>query len=364
MAIKAASQMTLVDLTDAYGVTLSSEAYTFLGDTTGAPSGLSCSTEAQAICGSNVCTAVFVDAKSITCPTGISATVENSGTAKPKITFTTTAKITAACEATIPVVVDNITINKKFSFAVAKTGATGQPGASGKGIKSTATTYRAGASGTIAPTGEWKTSIPSVAASQYLWTKTVTTYTDNTTSTQYSVGMMGATGAKGDKGDTGATGKGIESTVVTYRSSTSGTTPPTGTWQSTIPSVAASQYLWTKTVTTYTDNTTSTQYSVGMMGATGAKGDKGDKGATGDAAISMTITSSNGNVFKNNTGSTVLTAHVFKGAVEQSIGTDGTVSGLGTVKWYKGTTLAGTGPTCNVTAGQVDNSQVYTCQLE
>lgn len=289
MAIKAASQMTLVDLTDAYGVTLSSEAYTFLGDTTGAPSGLSCSTEAQAICGSNVCTAVFVDAKSITCPTGISATVENSGTAKPKITFTTTAKITAACEATIPVVVDNITINKKFSFAVAKTGATGQPGASGKGIKSTATTYRAGASGTIAPTGEWKTSIPSVAASQYLWTKTVTTYTDNTTSTQYSVGMMGATGAKGDKGD---------------------------------------------------------------------------KGATGDAAISMTITSSNGNVFKNNTGSTVLTAHVFKGAVEQSIGTDGTVSGLGTVKWYKGTTLAGTGPTCNVTAGQVDNSQVYTCQLE
>ena len=364
MAIKAASQMTLVDLTDAYGVTLSSEAYTFLGDTTGAPAGLSCSTEAQAICGSNICTAVSVDAKTITCPTGISVKVDNSGTAKPKITFTTTAKITAACEATIPVTVDGITINKKFSFAVAKTGATGQTGAAGKGIKSTAITYQAGTSGTTAPTGTWEASIPAVSASQYLWTRTITTYTDNTTSTQYSVGMMGATGAKGDKGDTGATGKGIKSTAITYQAGTSGTTTPTGTWQSTIPAVAASHYLWTKTVTTYTDNTTSTQYSVGMMGATGAKGDKGDKGATGDAAISMTITSSNGNIFKNNTGSTVLTAHVFKGAVEQTIGNNGVVAGIGTVKWYIGGVYNKSSATLEVSAGDVVNSQVYTCQIE
>ena len=289
MAIKAASQMTLVDLTDAYGVTLSSEAYTFLGDTTGAPAGLSCSTEAQAICGSNICTAVSVDAKTITCPTGISVKVDNSGTAKPKITFTTTAKITAACEATIPVTVDGITINKKFSFAVAKTGATGQTGAAGKGIKSTAITYQAG---------------------------------------------------------------------------TSGTTAPTGTWEASIPAVSASQYLWTRTITTYTDNTTSTQYSVGMMGATGAKGDKGDKGATGDAAISMTITSSNGNIFKNNTGSTVLTAHVFKGAVEQTIGNNGVVAGIGTVKWYIGGVYNKSSATLEVSAGDVVNSQVYTCQIE
>ena len=289
MAIKAASQMTLVDLTDAYGVTLSSEAYTFVGDTTGAPAGLSCSTEAQAICGSNICTAVSVDAKTITCPTGISVKVDNSGTAKPKITFTTTAKITAACEATIPVTVDGITINKKFSFAVAKTGATGQTGAAGKGIKSTSITYQAG---------------------------------------------------------------------------TSGTTAPTGTWEASIPAVSASQYLWTRTITTYTDNTTSTQYSVGMMGATGAKGDKGDKGATGDAAISMTITSSNGNIFKNNTGSTVLTAHVFKGAVEQTIGNNGVVAGIGTVKWYIGGVYNKSSATLEVSAGDVVNSQVYTCQIE
>ena len=88
-------------------------------------------------------------------------------------------------------------------------------------------------------------------------------------------------GAKGDKGDTGATGKGIKSTAITYQSSTSNTTAPTGTWSSTIPSVAAGSYLWTRTIITYTDNTTSTSYSVAKQGSTGAKGDKGDTGATG-----------------------------------------------------------------------------------
>ena len=82
-------------------------------------------------------------------------------------------------------------------------------------------------------------------------------------------------GAKGD------TGNGIESTAITYQSSTSNTTAPTGTWSSTIPSVAAGSYLWTRTIITYTDNTTSTSYSVAKQGADGAKGDTGDTGAAG-----------------------------------------------------------------------------------
>ena len=36
MAIKSADQITIVDVTDAYSVILSSEAYTFVGGTTGA----------------------------------------------------------------------------------------------------------------------------------------------------------------------------------------------------------------------------------------------------------------------------------------------------------------------------------------
>ena len=129
MAIKATGQTTIIDVTDAYSVILTSEAFTFVGNTSGAPAGLKCATQAVAYCGSNQCTVVNVDQKAITCPTGISVSVENSGTASPTITFTTTATVTAACEAVIPVVVDNVTVNKKFSFAVAKTGQTGQTGA-------------------------------------------------------------------------------------------------------------------------------------------------------------------------------------------------------------------------------------------
>ena len=154
-------------------------------------------------------------------------------------------------------------------------GATGATGAAGKGVKSTVVTYQASTSGTTVPTGTWGSSIPSVAANSYLWTRTIITYTDNATSTSYAIGKMGATGA------TGATGKGVKSTAVTYQSSTSGTMIPTGTWGSTIPSVAANSYLWTRTIITYTDNTTSTSYSIGKMGATGATGSKGDTGAQG-----------------------------------------------------------------------------------
>lgn len=128
MAIRATGQATIIDVTDAYSIILTSEAYTFPGTTSGASAGQKCATQAVAYCGQNQCPVVVVDAKSIICPTGITAAVTDSGTASPTITFTTTAVITSSCEATIPVTVDGITINKKFSFAVAKTGATGAKG--------------------------------------------------------------------------------------------------------------------------------------------------------------------------------------------------------------------------------------------
>ncbi len=69
------------------------------------------------------------------------------------------------------------------------TGNTGAKGDTGEGIKSTAITYQAGASGTTVPTGTWSASIPAADTSKpYLWTRTIITYTDNTTSTSYSVG--------------------------------------------------------------------------------------------------------------------------------------------------------------------------------
>ena len=68
-------------------------------------------------------------------------------------------------------------------------GDTGKTGATGRGIKSSAVTYQASASGTTVPTGTWYTSVPKTTAeAQYLWTRTIYTYTDGTESTAYSVG--------------------------------------------------------------------------------------------------------------------------------------------------------------------------------
>ena len=134
-------------------------------------------------------------------------------------------------------------------------------GADGKGIKSTAVTYQASTSGTVIPTGTWQTSIPTVSAGQYLWTRTVITYTDDSKSTSYSVGRMGTNGTNGTNG---SAGRGIKSTAITYQAGPSGTTAPTGTWQTTVPATSASSpYLWTRTIITYTDDTTSTSYAVG-----------------------------------------------------------------------------------------------------
>lgn len=357
MAIKSADQITIIDVTDAYSVMLTSEAYTFVGGTGGVGSGQTCTTEAVAFCGTNQCASVSVNASDITCPNGITATVENSGTSKVKITFKTTATINAACEATIPIVVDGITMNKKFSFAVARTGNTGATGTtgsqwySGTGITGTSTTATIFANSGVANAR---------ANDMYLNTTTGDTYKCTVAGAASAAKWVYAgniKGIQGDKGNTGATGNGISKAEITYAASSSNTTAPTSGWQSTPPSVSAGQYLWTKTVFTYTNGGTATQYSVAKQGSTGA---------AGADAISLTITSSNGTVFKNNTGSTVLTAHVWKGAVEQAITDAGVCGSLGSIKWYKvgSDTAIATAKTLTVSANDVLNSQAYTCQLE
>jgi hypothetical protein len=363
MAIKAQAQQTLIDMTDAYSVILTSEAYTFPGTTAAAKAG-TCTTQVLAYRGKEQ---VACSIGTMTCPTGVSAAKDSNATS-PTITVTATTSFTTPGEVQIPVSITgtDIVINKKLSLAIAFTGSqgeTGATGAAGKGISSTNVTYQASSSGTTIPTGTWSTSIPTVAAGQYLWTKTVFTYTDTTTATAYSVGMMGATGASGSKGETGATGatgKGISSTAITYQAGSSGTTAPTGTWSSSIPAVSASQYLWTRTVITYSDSTTSTAYSVGMMGETGPTGATGQPGAD---AIVLSITSSNGLIFKNTDISTTLTAHVYQGGVEL---TSAQISALGTIKWYKdgSTTVAATGATLTISSGDVTNKADYIATLE
>ena len=366
MAVKSSNQITLIDLTDAYSVILTNDNHTWIGDTDSVKNTQSTTTQVMALCGSEQ---VACTVGTISPPTGISA-VSDGKSPSPTITITATSALTTGGSFNIPIVIDGgITINKVFSWGIAFTGAKGSQGATGaagKGISSTEVTYQSSTSGTTVPTGTWNTSIPSVSAGQYLWTKTVTTYTDSASSTAYSVGMMGA------KGSTGATGKGISSTAITYQKGSSGTTAPTGTWSGSIPSASAGEYVWTRTVITYSDSTTSTAYSVGKIGNTGAqgaKGDKGDTGATGATgaagadAISLVVTSSAGTIFKNTNIATTLTAHVYKAGAEV---TGSALTALGTIKWYKdgSATSAATGQTLTITAGDVSNKVSYEARLE
>ncbi|KSU12948.1 hypothetical protein LMG8526HA_00174 [Lactococcus lactis] len=161
------------------------------------------------------------------------------------------------------------------------TGADGVAGKDGVGLKTTVITYAISTSGTTAPTTGWTSSVPSLVKGQYLWTKTVWTYTDNSSETGYSVTYISKDGNNGNDGIAGKDGVGILTTTITYAGSTSGTTAPTSGWTSTVPTVAAGSYLWTKTVWTYTDNTSETGYSVAKMGNNGATGPQGPQGNTG-----------------------------------------------------------------------------------
>ena len=343
MAAKASCQVTIADITDAYSVVLTSETYTFMGNTSGAPIGSACTTQAIAYQGDTQCSKVTIG--TISCPTGISASVSNNGMASPTITFKTTAVISTACEASVPVIIDGITIYKKFSFAVANQGAgfgwnlvrnsklsdgtkhivaedvtinVVDDSAYGKALSVIPvsgkriywnvekvwvanTTYtvsfiaKASVAGQkIRPSrslADYGEDISLSTVYKQYTTQIVSTATVDGETLSFSFsnasGDIAITNVKLEKGTkatewtphpddlVGDTGKGIKSTAITYQASTSGTTVPTGTWSGSIPTVSAGQYLWVRTIFSYSDNTTSTIYSVSRMGANGATGTNG-----------------------------------------------------------------------------------------
>lgn len=160
-------------------------------------------------------------------------------------------------------------------------GSDGIPGKNGIGIRNTSVLYGLSMAETVPPTA-WYQNPPALVKGQWFWTKTVWTYTDNTTETGYQKTYVARDGNDGNNGIAGKDGVGIRSTAITYAQGTSGTVAPTTGWASQVPNVPAGQYLWTKTVWTYTDNTNETGYSVSKIGEQGPKGNDGAKGDRGE----------------------------------------------------------------------------------
>lgn len=151
----------------------------------------------------------------------------------------------------------------------------GKDGEAGIGIKATTIEYSVSDNGVQFPQSGWQEDIPEVGQGKFLWTRTTIEYTNNTSSVSYSVSKNGVNGVDGNPG---ADGVGIKQTTISYVVSDSGVDIPQTGWKDTIDAVASGQYLWTRTVIEYTDDTSSTSYSVSRNGTNGIDGKDGTDG--------------------------------------------------------------------------------------
>lgn len=179
-----------------------------------------------------------------------------------------------------------------------KDGVNGKDGKDGVGVASIAEQYYLSTSATALSGGSWSGTVPAWVDGRFMWTRSVITYTNGTTSTTNPKCVTGAKGRTGTAGSAGKDGISITSVDVMYYQSTSSTSLAGGTWVTTAPAWVDGRFFWEKTVVTYSDGSSDESTPVcitgqrGLTGATGATGQKGDPGSPGadgkngkDAAI-------------------------------------------------------------------------------
>lgn len=142
----------------------------------------------------------------------------------------------------------------------------GGKGENGLGIKSVIEEYYLSTSSSSLIGGSWSTSTPAWVNGKYIWTRTVITYTDSSSTTTDAICV---TGAKGD------TGIGVKSISGQYYLSTSYSTTTGGSWSTTVPAWQDGKYIWTRSVITYTDNSYTETKPVCVTGGKGPSGNDG-----------------------------------------------------------------------------------------
>ena len=213
------------------------------------------------------------------------------------------------------------------------------------------------------------------APSEYIGTYVDFTKADSTDPSKYTwarfKGLQGEKGEQGIPGTNGSNGKTSYlhikysndggSTFTSNSGETVGTYIGTCVNYNSADPTTVSSYTWAKI-----KGETGDKGDPGKQGPQGPQGPQGKTGANGVDAITLTITSSNGTIFKNNSGSTVLTAHVYIGGVEQRVTNNGVCGNIGSIKWYKGGIAEpiSTSKSITVSASDVMNLAMYTAQLE
>lgn len=352
MAIRSSDQISLVDLTDGYSVILTNDSYTFAGSTSAAQAG-STTTTVLAMCGANQ-VAAAVDNASIVAPTGVTTSVDNNAT-QPTITISVTTSVTTGGTVDIPVSLDNgnIIIHKYFTYSIAFTGASGTSSQWYTGTKITGTSTTA-----TAFSGSGISSAK--VGDMYLNTSTMNTYRCTVAGAASSAKWVYVGNIKGATGDVGEGAVWYTGDKITGTSTTATIFSNSGIANAKV----GDMYLNTATNNTYRCTVEGAASAAKWVYVNNIKGLKGDTGDKGEDAITMSVTSSNGTIFKNTSISTTLTAHVYKAGTEL---TSAQIAELGTIKWYKdgsSTALSTTGATLNISTGDVSNKAVYIAQLE
>lgn len=144
---------------------------------------------------------------------------------------------------------------KEINLSASKTYATKSESATGSEVQ-----YYVSTSSTSLIGGEWSSGTPIWESGKYIWSKTVTTKADGTTSESNPVCIQGAKGENGI-GEKGETGTGIVSITPQYYLSSSKITQIDGSWiDNTAPSWETGKYMWTRNKIVYS-NPSSTVYT-------------------------------------------------------------------------------------------------------
>ena len=386
MAIRTSDQISIVDLTDGYSVILTNDSYTFAGSTSAANAG-STTTTVVAMCGATQ-VAASVDLNDVVKPTGVTVTKDTDVT-QPTLTISVANTVTTGGVVDIPVQLDNgnITIHKLFTFQIAFKGSPGAAGASSQWYTGTAITGTSTTATTFPDSGITAAKV----GDMYLNTSTQNTYRCTTatifsdsgitaakvgdmylnTSTQntYRCTVAGAASVakwvyvsniKGATGGAGSSAQWYTGTGITGTSTTATIFSGSGVSAAKV----GDMYLNTSTQNTYRCTVAGAADVAKWVYVSNIKGATGGTGPAGADAITMSITSSNGTIFKNTGVSTTLTAHVYRAGAELSASQ---IAELGTIKWYKDgstTPLSTTGATLNINASDVINKASYIAQLE
>lgn len=142
-------------------------------------------------------------------------------------------------------------------------------GEDGNGLASVIEQYYLSTSPIYLNGGSWSDTAPTWTSGNYIWTRSIITYTNGNTATTEAICVTGNQGEKGTDGKDGTDGVGVSSVDVLYTISASNTIKPTSGWQTTPPTWESGKYIWSKTQITYTNNTTVETQAVCISGADG-----------------------------------------------------------------------------------------------